>query len=83
MLIHLNWNSIAQLVVIILFGSFVGNLLSILTDKAAFEENEIQDNPKILKAVSSSIRTSLYTLIWFPIWIAFFIFVPLYWHSIH
>ena len=76
----INWISIAQNILLILLGAFFGNLLTIYVDKRSVgEQHEIQSKPKVLEEIFSSLKLSLYMLLWLPL----FIGIPLCWHLIY
>ena len=80
----INLISLAQFALPIIFGSFLGNLLSILVDKGFFcEQARTQDKLKVSEAILSSVKNTLYGLPWLMLWLSLFIIVPLCWHSIH
>lgn len=82
MQINLNLAFLFQWIILIIFGCFIGNTLSILTDKNKRNGDDTQ-KIKVLQAISIGLNLTIRGLPWLLLWLALFITIPLLWHSIY
>jgi hypothetical protein len=80
----INLIPLAQFTLLIVFSSFLGNLLNTFINKEFFcKQDEIQGKSKVSEVIVSSIKTTLYDVPWLVMWLSLFILLPLYWHSVY
>ena len=66
----INFIFVAQLLMQTMFGCALGNLLSIFIDRRfSSEQAETIDRHQILEAILASLKTSLYAMLWFVIFL--------------
>ena len=74
---------LCQWVLPIVIGAFIGNTLSIFTEQKNCDRDDSKDNIKVSKAIAIGFNLAMRRLPWLLLWLALFITIPFFWHSIY